>query len=125
MLSPLDFIKGYFTLKSYFSWFIIALILFHLYAFFKNKTNPLTWTSYVKSFSLLLFLLGVIYLFFFYKPERLSKYAAEATTKVGEAIAKYEETIHNYQGLKKDWEAELQACEATLKALLAQQALTQ
>ncbi|QKX95084.1 DNA double-strand break repair protein Rad50 [Candidatus Phytoplasma asteris] len=132
MKTPLDLIKTYLTFKSYFTWFLMASVIFGIVLFFKrklsaNQTNKKpTWKGYLTSFLIIIGVLGFIYLCFFYKPkEPSSKYVGQLINEIDKAIDKYDEIINNYQGLKDNWEQELTKMEAELKELHKAQELTQ
>ncbi|MCQ9618810.1 MAG: DNA double strand-break repair protein Rad50 [Candidatus Phytoplasma pruni] len=132
MKTPLDLIKTYLTFKSYFTWFLMATIIFGIFFFFKNKlspnqtTNTHTWQGYLISFLIILGLLSFIYLCFFKKPkEPSSKYAGQLVQEIDKAIDKYDEIINGYQGLKDNWEQELAKVEAELKELYEAKEATQ
>ncbi|GLH60558.1 hypothetical protein PAWBP_2960 [Paulownia witches'-broom phytoplasma] len=124
MISPLYVLKGFINLKSYLTWFLIATTVFGLFCFIKNKFShkqkTTTLKSYLIYFLTILTLFSFLYLSFFHKTEPSSKYTGQLIGKIGEAIKKYDETINNYRGLKKDWEKELEKCEAELKELYEQ-----
>ncbi|CAM11720.1 Conserved hypothetical protein [Candidatus Phytoplasma australiense] len=132
MLSPLDVLKGFITLKSYLTWFLFATTVFGLFCFIKNKFShnqqTTTLKSYLIYFLIIVGLFSFLYLSFFHKSDKSepsSKYTGQLIGKIDEAIKKYDETINNYHGLKKDWEKELQNCERELKELYEQKELTQ
>ncbi|WYY26354.1 hypothetical protein AshY1_02210 [Candidatus Phytoplasma fraxini] len=132
MLSPLDLIKGCFSFKSYFTWFLMASAIFGIFLFFKRKlsanqtNNTTTWKGYLTYFLIIIGVLSFIYLCFFHKPkEPSSKYAGQLVQEIDKAIDKYDEVINNYQGLKDNWEQELSKVEAELKELYETQELTQ
>ncbi|AGL90037.1 DNA double-strand break repair Rad50 ATPase [Candidatus Phytoplasma australiense] len=129
MISPLDVLKGFINLKSYLTWFLLATTVFGLFCFIKNKFShnqkTTTLKSYLIPFLIILTLFSFLYLSFFHKTEPSSKYTGQLIEKIDKAIKKYDETINNYHGLKKDWEKELQNCEAELKELYEQKELTQ
>ncbi|AGL90888.1 DNA double-strand break repair Rad50 ATPase [Candidatus Phytoplasma australiense] len=129
MISPLDVLKGFINLKSYLTWFLLATTVFGLFCFIKNKFShnqqTTTLKSYLIPFLIILTLFSFLYLSFFHKSEPSSKYTGQLIGKIDEAIKKYDETINNYHGLKKDWEKELEKCEAELKELRDEKELTQ
>ncbi|AGL91005.1 DNA double-strand break repair Rad50 ATPase [Candidatus Phytoplasma australiense] len=129
MISPLDVLKGFINLKSYLTWFLLATTVFGLFCFIKNKSShnqkTTTLKSYLIPFLIILTLFSFLYLSFFHKTEPSSKYTGQLIEKIDKAIKKYDETINNYHGLKKDWEKELQNCEAELKELYELQETTQ
>ncbi|MFB0638525.1 DNA double-strand break repair protein Rad50 [Candidatus Phytoplasma solani] len=145
MLSPLDLIKGYFSFKSYFTWFLLASTIFGIFIFFKRKYNETkgikkrkqlkptsnsyshtSWKGYLIYFLVIMIILGFGYLCFFYKPkEPSSKYYGQLIGEIDKAIDKYDQTINDYKGLKSDWEGELKKCEEELKTLYEEQQLTQ
>ncbi|AGL89996.1 DNA double-strand break repair rad50 ATPase [Strawberry lethal yellows phytoplasma (CPA) str. NZSb11] len=129
MISPLDVLKGFINLKSYLTWFLLATTVFGLFCFIKNKSShnqkTTTLKSYLIPFLIILTLFSFLYLSFFHKTEPSSKYTGQLIEKIDKAIDKYDETINNYHGLKKDWEKELQNCEAELKELYELQETTQ
>ncbi|WP_373402539.1 DNA double-strand break repair protein Rad50 [Candidatus Phytoplasma solani] len=129
MLSPLDLFKSYFSFKSYFTWFLLASILFGGFLFIKRKnyhTNNNTWKGYLIYFLIIMSILGFGYLCFFYKPqEPSSKYYGQLIGEIDKAIDKYDQTINDYKGLKSDWEGELKKCEEELKTLYEKQEINQ
>ncbi|MDC9032167.1 DNA double-strand break repair protein Rad50 [Columbia Basin potato purple top phytoplasma] len=129
MLSPLDLLKSYFTFKSYFTWFLLASILFGSFLFIKRKYYPTyknAWKGYLIYFLIIFGCLSFIYLSFFYQPkEPSSKYVSQLINEIDKAIDKYDQTINDYKGLKSDWEGELKKCEDELKTLYEKQELNQ
>ncbi|WP_373375614.1 DNA double-strand break repair protein Rad50 [Candidatus Phytoplasma solani] len=129
MLSPLDLFKSYFSFKSYFTWFLLASILFGGFLFIKRKnyhTNNNTWKGYLIYFLIIMSILGFGYLCFFYKPKApSSKYYGQLIGEIDKAIDKYDQTINDYKGLKSDWEGELKKCEEELKTLYEKQEINQ
>ncbi|WAN63035.1 DNA double-strand break repair protein Rad50 [Candidatus Phytoplasma rubi] len=129
MLSTLDLFKSYFTFQSYFTWFLLASILFGGFLFFKIKnyrTHTTTWKGYLIYFLIIIGCLSFIYLCFFHQPkESSSKYLGQLINEIDKAIDKYDKTINNYKGLKSDWEGELRKCEEELKTLYEQQVINQ
>ncbi|MGZ3140225.1 DNA double-strand break repair protein Rad50 [Candidatus Phytoplasma solani] len=129
MLSPLDLFKSYFSFKSYFTWFLLASILFGGFLFIKRKnyhTNNNTWKGYLIYFLIIMSILGFGYLCFFYKPKKpSSKYYGQLIGEIDKAIDKYDQTINDYKGLKSDWEGELKKCEEELKTLYEKQEINQ
>ncbi|AGL90623.1 DNA double-strand break repair Rad50 ATPase [Candidatus Phytoplasma australiense] len=132
MISPLDVLKGFITLKSYLTWFLLATTVFGLFCFIKNKFShnqkTTTLKSYLIYFLIILGLFSFLYLSFFHKSDKSepsSKYTGQLIGKIDEEIKKYDEMINNYHGLKKDWEKELEKCERELKELHDEKELTQ
>ncbi|WAN63362.1 DNA double-strand break repair protein Rad50 [Candidatus Phytoplasma rubi] len=145
MLSPLDLIKGYFSFKSYFTWFLLASTIFGIFIFFKRKYNETkgikkrkqlkptsnlyihtSWKGYLIYFLIIIIILVFGYLCFFYKPkDPSSKYVGQLINEIDKAIDKYDQTINDYKGLKSDWEGELKKCEKELKTLYEKQKINQ
>ncbi|MEC4559257.1 MAG: DNA double-strand break repair protein Rad50 ['Conium maculatum' witches'-broom phytoplasma] len=127
MKTPLDLIKSYFT------WFLMAITILSTFLYFKKKLsvnqstqNTTNWKGYLIYFLIIIGILGFIYLCFFHKPKEPSnKYVGQLVNEIDKAIDKYDEVINNYQGLKDNWEQELTKVDAELKKLYEEQKLTQ
>ncbi|WP_334331085.1 hypothetical protein [Candidatus Phytoplasma prunorum] len=133
MVTPLDVLQSWVSLKSTFTFIMITMTVLGL-IFYTRKTfvnhqqassNTPHWGGYGLILLIILLILSGLYLGFFYESEPSTKYAQQLIPQIDEALAKYDDTINNYHGLKKDWETDLKAVEAELKELLKQQDLTQ
>ncbi|MDV3204637.1 MAG: DNA double-strand break repair protein Rad50 [Sweet potato little leaf phytoplasma] len=129
MLSPLDVLKGFINLKSYFTWVMMAIAVWSGFYFWKKKfsspSTPPSWSKHITTFFIILGVFSLLYFCFFRPKEPSSKYYGQLIGKIDQAIDKYGDTINNYNGLKKDWEKELEKCEKELKDLYKQKGLTQ
>ncbi|MDV3166559.1 MAG: DNA double-strand break repair protein Rad50, partial ['Waltheria sp.' little leaf phytoplasma] len=125
MLSPLDVLKGLINLKSYLTWVIIAITVWGVVSFFKTRFTLISGFKPLPTFVIILGVFSLLYFCFFRSKEPSSKYYGQLMGKIDQAIDKYGDTINNYQGLKQDWERELDKCEKELKDLHDQKDLTQ
>ncbi|MDV3155251.1 MAG: DNA double-strand break repair protein Rad50 [Sweet potato little leaf phytoplasma] len=125
MLSPLDVLKGFINLKSYFTWVMMAMVVWSGFSFFKKRSIPPSWSKHITNFFIILGVFSLIYFCCFRHKDPSSKYYNQLIGKIDQAIDKYGDTINNYNGLKQDWEKELEKCETELKDLYEQKDLTQ
>ncbi|MDV3148691.1 MAG: DNA double-strand break repair protein Rad50 [Pigeon pea little leaf phytoplasma] len=125
MLSPLDVLKGFINLKSYFTWVMMAMVVWSGFSFFKKRSIPPSWSKHITTFFIILGVFSLLYFCCFRTKEPSSKYYGQLIGKIDQAIDKYGDTINNYNGLKQDWEKELEKCETELKDLYEQKDLTQ
>ncbi|MDV3195490.1 MAG: DNA double-strand break repair protein Rad50 [Sweet potato little leaf phytoplasma] len=125
MLSPLDVLKGLINLKSYFTWVMMAMVVWSGFSFFKKRSIPPSWSKHLTTFFIILGIFSLLYFCCFRYKEPSSKYYNQLIGKIDQAIDKYGDTINNYNGLKQDWEKELEKCETELKDLYEQKDLTQ
>ncbi|MDV3168202.1 MAG: DNA double-strand break repair protein Rad50 [Candidatus Phytoplasma stylosanthis] len=125
MLSPIDVLKGFINLKSYFTWVMMAITVWGGFSFFKKRSTSTSWSKHLTTFFIILGIFSLIYFCCFRTKEPSSKYYGQLIGKIDQAIDKYSDTINNYNGLKKDWEKELEKCDKELKDLYEQKDLTQ
>ncbi|MDV3171009.1 MAG: DNA double-strand break repair protein Rad50 [Candidatus Phytoplasma stylosanthis] len=125
MLSPIDVLKGFINLKSYFTWVMMAMVVWSGFSFFKKRSTSPSWSKHLTTFFIILGVFSLIYFCCFRTKEPSSKYYGQLIGKIDQAIDKYSDTINNYNGLKKDWEKELEKCDKELKDLYEQKDLTQ
>ncbi|MDV3200518.1 MAG: DNA double-strand break repair protein Rad50, partial [Pigeon pea little leaf phytoplasma] len=100
MLSPIDVLKGFINLKSYFTWVIMAITVWGGFSFFKKRSTSLSWSKHLTTFFIILGVFSLIYFCCFRHKEPSSKYYGQLIGKIDQAIDKYGDTINNYNGLK-------------------------